>query len=257
VCSSDLVLKQGDQRYEIASRGLLADENGWRVLSDRPGQGVRIREVFAGGGEREYTARSALLTLDNDVSRWEGGDWTNTFTLQTQNLTIVSNDGDSDEPNWIGNSRGDREIARLQPIDAPEQRLLAMSSDELLEIAHNGEARDDALVEDVAKAAALLEKRIGKLLREILSKEHERVAYAASSFLMVLVGAIVGFKMRDSLPLPVYLFSFFPAILTFVTITSGKQFVEEAGAAGLPLLWSGVVFFLAYGIFEFSRLRKH
>ncbi|MBN4060360.1 LptF/LptG family permease [Planctomycetaceae bacterium AH-315-I19] len=235
----------------VASRGIEQTDGGWRLLPVRAGRGVRFSVSLEDGSERLYTAISAELVLVSDEGRWKGGDWTNTYTIEARNLTL---DSDSSDADAIANTLGDYAFARLTPKEPPEDELLAMSSAALLTMAAQGE---DNLGGAVQREAKLLQKRLKYLRNKILSKQHERYAYAVSSMIMVISGAVVGFKMRDSLPLVVYLWSFFPAMITFLSISTGRQFVEDSGAAALPLLWAGTVFIAAFTAYEFVRLRRH
>lgn len=244
-----------DERLTIEARALAEAEDGWRVLPLRPGGGVPIEVSRDGRVRREYTASRVTLALDDDEARWRGGDWTNTYTLDTRDLTVQPEPGD---PEAIPNNLGDRELTRLRPADPPERQLITMDSDELIALASGtGDEFTARLDGRIAASADRLESRIQRLLNDIMSKEHERAAYAVSSFLMVLVGAIVGFKMKRSMPLPVYLWSFFPALVTFVSISSGREFVQDSGASGLPALWAGVAFIALFAAYEFARLRRH
>ncbi len=107
------------------------------------------------------------------------------------------------------------------------------------------------------EAADALRRMNDDLQREVTSKQHERMAFAAACFLMILTGAVVAMKLRDSLPLPVYLWSFFPALSAVITISSGQRLTHKSGDAGLILLWGGVAALAAFTLIEFRRLRRH
>lgn len=107
------------------------------------------------------------------------------------------------------------------------------------------------------EAVETLRRMNDDLQREVTSKQHERMAFAAACFLMILTGAVVAMKLRDSLPLPVYLWSFFPALSAVITISSGQRLTHKSGDAGLILLWGGVAALAAFTLIEFRRLRRH
>lgn len=111
--------------------------------------------------------------------------------------------------------------------------------------------------ERLAAAARDLARLNSDLQREVTSKQHERAAFSAACFLMVVLGGIVALRRRDALPLPVYLWSFFPALTAVITISSGQRLTHQAGAPGLLLLWGGVAALAAVAVAEFVRLRKH
>ena len=75
-----------------------------------------------------------------------------------------------------------------------------------------------------------------KLLREIASKQQERLAMSFAAGTMLMLGTITALRHRDSLPLVVYLWSFFPALAMVLLISSGQQYAHSesvpAGVAG-------------------------
>jgi lipopolysaccharide export LptBFGC system permease protein LptF len=95
------------------------------------------------------------------------------------------------------------------------------------------------------------------LQREITSKQHERLAMAVSCLVMVLTGAVTAMKLRDSMPLIVYLWSFFPAIGTLIFISSGQQMTHGSGLIGIPVLWGGVILLAVYTLLTLRTLQRH
>lgn len=98
---------------------------------------------------------------------------------------------------------------------------------------------------------------VDNLLNEVLSKEHERYAMSVACLVMVLVGSVMAMRLRDALPLMVYLWAFFPALATVLAISGGQQLTHGKGIIGLPVLWAGVAALGALAVGEFMRLRKH
>ncbi len=111
--------------------------------------------------------------------------------------------------------------------------------------------------EAVAAAARDLRRKIKDVRREVMSKRHERLGYAAASLIMVVTGAVVGMRLRDSLPLPVYLWSFLPALFAVITVSAGQGLAHKTGSGGLFLLWGGVAALAVYTYFEYRKLRTH
>jgi len=97
---------------------------------------------------------------------------------------------------------------------------------------------------------------IEDLGREVLSKRHERYAMSASCLVMVLTGAVMALKLKDKMPLVVYLWSFFPALTTIIMIASGQSTIHKEGAVGIPVLWSGVVGLTAYTLLTLRNLAR-
>jgi hypothetical protein len=102
-----------------------------------------------------------------------------------------------------------------------------------------------------------LKTRIEDLRREILSKRHERMAMSVACLVMVVLGSVMALRLRESLPLTIYLWAFFPALTAVLTVSAGQQLTHEHGVAGLFLMWGGVAGLAGYTFVEFTRLSRH
>jgi lipopolysaccharide export LptBFGC system permease protein LptF len=102
-----------------------------------------------------------------------------------------------------------------------------------------------------------LKRTIERLHREITSKQHERWAMSAACLVMVVSGAVTAVTLSQSLPLTVYLWSFFPALATVITISSGQQITHDKGPIGLIVLWGGVAAFGVYALAAYWKLARH
>jgi lipopolysaccharide export system permease protein len=118
-------------------------------------------------------------------------------------------------------------------------------------------ARGADLAPDLERAVERVGEKSEELGREIVSKLHERAAFSVACLVMVLSGAVVALRLRDSLPLPVYLWSFFPALAAVVTISSGERFAYRFGWPGLLLVWGGVAALAVYTLGAYLKLRRH
>ncbi|QKK06854.1 MAG: hypothetical protein HND58_00865 [Planctomycetota bacterium] len=139
----------------------------------------------------------------------------------------------------------------------PLTEYTSMSALELLDLAEprvNREINPDTVL---TAPTHRLRDEVDKLLREILSKQHERWALASACLIMVITGAVMAVKLRDAQPLHVYLWSFFPALASIITIMSGQQLTHNSGAIGLLLLWAGVAGLAAFTFGTFLSIRKH
>lgn len=130
----------------------------------------------------------------------------------------------------------------------PSARLLA----ELAEPRMTGPAPDTF----IQPPAEDLRRSIKRLMREITSKQHERWAMSVACFVMIVTGALTAIRLGDSLPLTVYLWSFFPALATVITISSGQQMTHDKGTPGLFVLWGGVAVFALYAGAVYWKLRR-
>ncbi|MCC6428777.1 MAG: LptF/LptG family permease [Phycisphaerales bacterium] len=100
-------------------------------------------------------------------------------------------------------------------------------------------------------------RRIAKLQREVLSKQQQRFAMAIACLVMVITGAVTATQLSSSLPLTVYLWSFFPALAALITISTGQQVTHDKGLWGLIILWGGVGMLGVYGALGYVRMARH
>ncbi|HEX8877263.1 MAG TPA: LptF/LptG family permease [Phycisphaerales bacterium] len=158
----------------------------------------------------------------------------------------------------LGSDRQDatkRERLSLGALRAPQSQaesLLKMTSLELL-------AQGDTMQSSstIRVVTGELRRELADLSREILGKQNDRVALSVSCLVMLLTGAVTALRFSKSLPLTVYLWSFFPALLCVITIAGGQQFTHAHGWPGLSLLWGGVILLAAYTFWMYLTVRRH
>ncbi|USO00152.1 MAG: LptF/LptG family permease [Phycisphaeraceae bacterium] len=249
----------GGGRYEIAADKVEPHDSGAWLISrgDRPVE-VRLYERDDSGELRVSTASAGETWLRVDSG--DGGSdaiWnadeqgpTLRFTLQLIDVRIEKENGETTQ-------REQRDLRDLRLLSDPLARFAAESSGELLAEADARE-QADASPAFATDAASQLRATVSDLEREIVSKQHERMALASSSFIMLVLGAISALLHRDSLPLVVYLWSFFPALVMILLISSGQQETHgHSVASGLPILWSGVAAGGLVALISFVKLARH
>ncbi|MBN8644509.1 MAG: LptF/LptG family permease [Planctomycetes bacterium] len=252
------LLRRGDE-FTIRARGLEALDDGWALLPAKGSAGVVVKVRLASGGTREHTATHARLSFrslssdqglpapDEDGSRvWlrldledvatagEGGSTGETRASQQQYSTLTT--------------RSDHVAARLTQPSAEILKAAAATAP-----AESPSQSD----RDFRRAATELRTKIDDLKREAFSKVHERLAFSASCVLMVLCGSIVALRLRDALPLQVYLWSFIPALVCVITISAGQGLTHRFGWPGLVLLWGGVAGLAGLTSVFYASLRRH
>lgn len=109
----------------------------------------------------------------------------------------------------------------------------------------------------VAGAVDDLKWKEQNLQNEVTSKQHERLSQAVCCLLMIVAGAVVALKLSVKQPLTVYVWSFAPALLCYITIAGGQQTTHDRGAVGLILLWAGVVGLGLYTLGSYRTVAKH
>ena len=152
-------------------------------------------------------------------------------------------------------------LAGLTASSDPLPRLSGLGIYELLAEAEQAEGKKN-LAESVsgrslASAAGDLRFRTQDIMREINSKINERFAASLATLLTIITGAIMAMRLRDSLPLPVYLWSFLPALGALFTIAGGQSITHRQGPVGLLLLYSGIGIMLVMVLAQYRKLAAH
>lgn len=115
---------------------------------------------------------------------------------------------------------------------------------------------DDATLRRLDQAIGA---EVVRLKRNVVARIHERTAMSVSCLVMMLLGSILAIALRSALPLTVYFWSFLPAILGLVVISSGADLVKDvdqfggADVVGLAVMWSGN---LVMAVLALGFLRK-
>jgi lipopolysaccharide export LptBFGC system permease protein LptF len=221
-------------------------------IASGPERGKFMIEITDEGG-RPRMLRAARARIRTSVSADRDYGLV-AVTLRLEDVSPVARSGaptgGREEP-AVGRIN-EKDIAGLVLTQDAVKPLLAMGSYDLLAAAeqHLTAHSDDDYVRGAANE---LRVKVEDLQREITSKQHERVAVCVACLVMVLTGAVMAMRLKDALPLTVYLWSFFPALGAVITISAGQQLTHELGSAGLLLLWGGVV---AQGAFTFVQYRE-
>jgi lipopolysaccharide export system permease protein len=199
---------------------------------------------------KRWSAQKAWMEFD-DTSQSPAPQ--TTLTLRLQNVRI----GGGDAP--IAGERAQHELFGLSLEQGPLTDLLALPSESLIERAAGKTQAASVAAPDAdatAKAANELSGDIASLRREITSKQHERMALAVSCCVMVITGAVMAFRLSGKLPLIVYLWSFFPALASMITISAGQRLTHQHGSIGLLLLWGGVAALAIFTLIKFRQVAR-
>ena len=247
----ELTRDDDDESITLKAAGLAETPQGWIARPLSPGSKIEVeirrrsgkngsivltryaaeRVVLSPNPREERSARKLKLRLDADNARVHSGN-------------------PADTANAPGIPRYTRSDLTYAAVGI--ENLLQSSPAQLLAMA------DSPLVDDATrKTADDLRTQLKNLFRDITSKQHERLAFAAATFLMVLTGAITAIRMQRRLPLIVYLWAFLPALACVVTIAGGQQLNRSIGANGLILLWAGVVLLAIHTYHSYSRLARN
>jgi lipopolysaccharide export LptBFGC system permease protein LptF len=238
ISGSPVVLSTPDGgAIRILGGAIGAPSESW-VISPVRETGLIEIEVEPGAGRRDrLRATSAMLTMQRPAEKDPLADQSmgnkSRFRLTLDGVTVLGTDA-AGSTEMATTSYGD-----LTPDVDPLPGLLELNSAALLEM---GEPLAAAQPESFLGVTMRgLRREIDFLKREVLSKQHERMAMSAQCLVMVLFGAVMALRLSNSTPLVVYLWSFFPALLSVIVLESGQQMVHQRGVAGLPLIWSAIL----------------
>jgi len=231
----------------LRGTGLRWQGPGWRVGE----RDERVRLERSDGLVAE--SRAVLVDVDIGENRHE-----RRLDVEIEMTRVATGDASDSADVELEPESGRKELAfgELRPAIDPLPRLLEMSSAELLrEVAPRlAPPNPDTYVGPPARD---LSRKIESLRREIVSKRHERVAMAMASLVMVLTGGITAMRLGKTLPLVVYLWSFFPALAAVLTVSTGQQMAHEMGWTGLLVLWGGIVGLGLYSLVAYVGLIRH
>lgn len=214
-----------------------APSDTWAIGPVRETGAIEIEVTPLSGRTDRLRAASATLSPEKPADRDPLADQTlgnkSRFTLSLSGVTVLGSEEAA--PTEIATTT----YSSMMPAADALPDLLERDSAALLEL--STQTRSDKPDSYIARQAILLEREIAHLKREVLSKQHERMAMSAQCLVMVLFGSVMALRLRDSTPLVVYLWSFFPALLSVVILESGQQMIHQKGVTGIPVIWSAIL----------------
>ena len=224
-----------------------------------PGQPVRITVVASDGSRTEDLSAGAVLL--NASYQDELTQQRPQIRLELEHVATSSRTSDadieraarSDQP--VAGVRKRRTVSALATDATLFDQLRGMSIQPLLEETRYLTEPPTAF-DGVIEASSRLVKLERRLQREITANEHERIAMSFAALVMVLTGAAVAIRLKDALPLTVYLWAFFPALGSILVISMGKQLTHEFGFVGLVPLWLGVLIPFVYALATYRSIAR-
>lgn len=257
------LIREGE-RLVLSAAGLRVEGNAW-VIEGRGGGGPAVAMVVRrdDGIERILHAtggRIELMTAPAATERTPASGPVVGVRLELANVAAVgagaaaADGGERTRRIFTGlAAEGDAYAARLEE----RSRDLIREARTLTETPLMQPMITPELSRQIASTARNLRSRATEVRQEATGKLHERFALSAACVLMVLTGAVMAMRLRESLPLPVYLWSFFPALVTVITANAGAGLVQRFGEPGLLLLWGGVAALAVYTLRAYGLLRRH
>lgn len=254
--------EQGGRVTVRAAGTIYAPPLRWKIEPTAPESPIEIEITHMGlDGSTPRTTKVAaksagLYTLTGTRDQ---PDRLVTLRLEAEEAIVTSRGSSSGVTPVVAGHQAVFKIESLSLVDDPVLELvdpIRSPTDKLLGLAQQS---IDATPPDnfVRGPAVHLRQQIAKLGREITSKQHERFAMAAACLVMVVAGAVTSLRLGLSMPLTVYLWSFFPALATVLSVSSGQQLTHDVGSRGLFVLWGGVALLAVYALVGFRKVARH
>ena len=243
---------KGDESYEIRAASATKDAEGSAILSSTTADGAEGRPVavIVRRGRREIkevTASSGRVVVAPDqltrkpmvTVRLTGNVATNVFEFEgvRQLRQAEWSLGEVAVPAGIRERADDIEMSAL--LTDPER------------FSRNEKIRYQI---DVLKT-----ERIPKLKSALIAELHGRVAYGASCFLMVAMGAALGLMFKGGQFISAFAISAVPAAIVIAMLLMGKGMVRNPDVEmhlGLMCIWAGIVVLLGATLLIYWRLSR-
>ncbi len=211
------------------------------ILPRRQGEPIVVERYSDDGRVSRFVAQSAVFNADKAESEEVAAEHVTAKIVLEEVTTGSIQSGEGEEVT------GRRRMQTITGVLASEGMDLVgayerMSLAELL----TETGFETGVGRALGEAQWTADKKERELQREIVSKTHQRLAMSAACFVMVLIGATMAMKLRDALPLTVYLWAFIPALSSILVISTGEQFAQQVGWPGLLLMWGSVAGLLVY-----------
>jgi len=241
-----ITLVSPESRVDLITAGLVRDGPRWSVVPQVPGEPIEIIWREQDDGIRRQLAGAAALEIAVDPQSAKSK-----ITLLLEQVRFADAQGEA-----LRESVTRSELTATIEVPTPffEQPSAALlgAADNLMHSAPN-----DPAINPIKTQARKLRKNIVRVRHEIIGHQQERFALSAATLIMTILGAILALKLKDSLPLTVYLWSFFPALLALITISGGSNAATDNLILGVTVIWAGVGALALLTLREFVTLRRH
>jgi len=230
------------------------------------------------GGEQRYVIRGermrgSVITREGPaevrVEDWRGGE----LRRLTECLSVTVDQSQSDAFGTVYHLT----LAEGRVLDPSSgEELFRQSQSVIRDVVIDGFAEDDL---DELSAADLLDRarsvvrtdrdrvlqhavdelldELGDLKSEAIARIAQRCALSVTGLLLAALGAALAIRLRESLPLTIYLLAFLPAVADILVISGGEQMVRDQNIIpGLIVMWSGNVVLLMISLVTFLKIAR-
>ena len=241
---------QGDERLVIEAAWAEPDKSGTALKSVKPDgkEGKLVTVMIRRGNSMNeiVTARQGQVILT--WSRLTGKPQV-TIKLDVD-VTV----------NYLGASQ--RRVSRATTwtrgeMPLPEDIMARATAIELPDLYAPQKLTSDPKV--LGAIDRLKNKRIPQLRSDLIAELHVRVAYGASCFLMVAMGAALGLMFRGGQFISAFALSAVPAAAVIIMLLMGKAMVRNPASSdtlGLACIWGGIAGLLVANLVIYARLAR-
>ena len=245
-------LIQGDEQFKIEAQWAEAGKSGASLASAKPGEPAgRLVTVMVRRDNKTVeivTARDGQITL-----AWSRMTATPLISIRLVNDVKVS---------YLGGPGGRRvnrpsEWTRGE-IPVPASILTKANSISLTDVYEDPRkiTSDKKAIQTIER---LRDEKIPKLKSDLMAELHVRLAYGASCFLMVAMGAALGLVFRGGQFISAFALSAVPAAAVIIMLLMGKELVRNPAnddTFGLACIWGGIVLLSVANLVIYARLSR-
>ncbi|MHC4986131.1 MAG: LptF/LptG family permease, partial [Planctomycetota bacterium] len=210
-------------------------------------------EVFRDGQRyRTVTATHGYVTAD--FSEMYG---------RTAVTILLAGSKDGGEPVWlyeheIGGEPVNIDQWKRDGLPLPPPIEQAQDRIDLEDLCYNPESftRDPDLLAEITR---LRERDMPRLVLDVIAEMHKRIAYGASCFMMVAMGAALGLMFRGGQVVQAFALSVVPAALVIILVYMGGEMIRNVSvptAVGVASLWSGIGLITLGNVMLYGRLAR-
>jgi len=242
---------QGDERFEIKAAWAEPDKTGTALKSIKPDgrEGTLVTVIIRRGGKtiEDITARQGQVILT-----WSRITGKPQVTIKLDADVTV---------NYLGVSprRVSRPTAWTRgEMPLPEDIRVRAAAIDLPDL-YNAPQKLTSDPKVLSAIDRLKTKRIPQLRNDLIAELHVRVAYGASCFLMVAMGAALGLMFRGGQFISAFALSAVPAAAVIIMLLMGKAMVRNPAGndmLGLACIWGGIGGLLVANLVIYAHLAR-